>query len=145
MDTDVPSSTCPCGKRFDVDHAMLCMKGRFVHRRHDDVRDQFASLLEDVYHDVEIDPHLGFRYIFARESPVHPICILIYKSPTRFTFCTSSCLDTFNFLSNFQKLRNATWRDMTNFLNCQGPLFVKDNPLVAYNTIPTFVPFSQCQ
>ena len=41
-------STCPCGKRFDVDHAMSCMKGGFVHRRHDDVRDQFASLLKDV-------------------------------------------------------------------------------------------------
>ena len=31
-------STCPCGKKFDVDHAMSCMKGGFVHRRHDDVR-----------------------------------------------------------------------------------------------------------
>lgn len=29
------SSTCPCGKRFDVDHAVRCMKGGFVHRRHD--------------------------------------------------------------------------------------------------------------
>ena len=37
-------SMCPCGKRFDVDHAMSCMKGGFVHRRHDDVRDLFATL-----------------------------------------------------------------------------------------------------
>ena len=51
-------STCPCGKRFDVDHAMSCMKGWFVHRRHDDVRDLFASLLKDVCHDVEVEPHL---------------------------------------------------------------------------------------
>ncbi|CAH3041026.1 unnamed protein product [Porites evermanni] len=29
-------STCPCGKRFDVDHAMSCVKGGFVHRRQDD-------------------------------------------------------------------------------------------------------------
>ena len=36
-------SVCPCGKRFDVDHAMSCMKGGFVHRRHDEVRDLFAS------------------------------------------------------------------------------------------------------
>ena len=35
-------SMCPCGKRFDVDHAMSCLKG-FVHRRHDDVRDLFAT------------------------------------------------------------------------------------------------------
>ena len=51
-------STCPCGKRFDVDLAMLCMKSGFVHRRHDDVRDQFASLLRDVYYDIEVEPHL---------------------------------------------------------------------------------------
>ena len=25
-------STCPCGKRFDVDHAVSCMKGGFVRR-----------------------------------------------------------------------------------------------------------------
>ena len=51
-------STCPCGKRFDVDHAMSCMKNGFVHRRHDDVRDLFASLLKDICHDVEVEPHL---------------------------------------------------------------------------------------
>ena len=50
-------STCPCGKRFDVDHAMSCMKGGFVHRRYDEVQDLFASLL-DVCHDVEVEPHL---------------------------------------------------------------------------------------
>ena len=51
-------SMCPCGKRFDVDHAMSCMKGGFIHRRHDDVRDLFATLLKDVCHDVEVEPHL---------------------------------------------------------------------------------------
>ena len=51
-------STCPCGKRFDVDHAMSCMKFGFVHRRKDDVRDLFASLLKDVCHDVEVELHL---------------------------------------------------------------------------------------
>ena len=39
-------SVCSCCKRFDVDHAMSCMKGGFgVHRRHDDVRDPFATFL----------------------------------------------------------------------------------------------------
>lgn len=51
-------STCPCDKRLDVDHAMSCMKGRSVHRRHDDVQDLFASLFKDVCHDVEVKPHL---------------------------------------------------------------------------------------
>ena len=51
-------STCPCGKRFDVDHAMTCMKGGFVHRRHGDERDEFASLLKNVCYDVEVEPQL---------------------------------------------------------------------------------------
>jgi hypothetical protein len=51
-------STCPCGKRFDVDHAMSCMKGGFVHRRHDDVRDLFGDLLNDVCYDVQVEPQL---------------------------------------------------------------------------------------
>ena len=38
-------SLCPCGKKYDVDHAMSCMKGGFVHRRHDEVRDMLANLL----------------------------------------------------------------------------------------------------
>jgi hypothetical protein len=40
-------SLCPCGKKY-VDHAMSCMKGGFVHRRHDEVRDMLANLLKDV-------------------------------------------------------------------------------------------------
>ena len=47
---------CPCGKRFDVDHTMPCMKGGFIYRWHDDVRDMLANLLKDVCHDVQ--PHL---------------------------------------------------------------------------------------
>ena len=37
---------------------MSCKKGGFVHRKHDEVRDLLASLLQDVCHDVEIEPHL---------------------------------------------------------------------------------------
>ena len=33
------------------------MKGGFVQRRHDEVRDLFASLLKDVCHDAEVEPH----------------------------------------------------------------------------------------
>ena len=51
-------SFCPCGKRYDVDHAMSCMKGGFIYRRHDDVRDMLASLLKDVCHDVHVEPHI---------------------------------------------------------------------------------------
>jgi hypothetical protein len=51
-------STCSCGKRLDADHAMSCMKGGFIHRRHDDVQDLFTSVLKDVCHNVEVEPHL---------------------------------------------------------------------------------------
>ena len=37
---------------------MYRMKDKFVHRRHDHVRDPFASLLMDECHDSEVDPHL---------------------------------------------------------------------------------------
>ena len=36
---------------------MSCMQGGFVHGKHD-VLDLFASLLEDVCHDFEVEPHL---------------------------------------------------------------------------------------
>ena len=51
-------STCPYGKRFVVDLAVSCMKGGFVHRRHDEVHDLFATLLKNVCHDVEVELHL---------------------------------------------------------------------------------------
>ena len=53
-----PPKSCPCGKRFDVDHAMSCLKGSLVHRRHDEVTDLFAFLPKEVCHDVEVEPPL---------------------------------------------------------------------------------------
>ena len=51
-------STCPCGKQFNVDHAMSCFKGGFIHQRHDAVRDMFGKIFNEVCHDVEIEPQL---------------------------------------------------------------------------------------
>ena len=31
-------STCPCSKPFTLDHAVSCLKGGFVHRRHNEIR-----------------------------------------------------------------------------------------------------------
>ena len=42
---------CPCGKPFDVDHAMSCFKGGFIHQRHDQMRDMIAQLMSDIYKD----------------------------------------------------------------------------------------------
>ena len=37
---------------------MSCMKGGFIRKRHDEVRDLFASLLQDVCHALEVKLHL---------------------------------------------------------------------------------------
>ena len=42
-------ANCPCGKKFSLDHAVSCIKGGFIHRRHGNLRDTFACLLEKIY------------------------------------------------------------------------------------------------
>ena len=49
---------CPCGEKFDTQHAMSCEKGGFVTLRHKKLRDISYALLEEVYHDVVIEPIL---------------------------------------------------------------------------------------
>ena len=49
---------CVCKEKFNPDHAMQCMNGGFVHKRHDRIRDMFAKLLNDVAYDVRVEPPL---------------------------------------------------------------------------------------
>ena len=49
---------CVCKKKFNLDHAMQCVNGGFVHKRHDRVRDMFAKLLDEVCYDVRVEPPL---------------------------------------------------------------------------------------
>ena len=49
---------CACGKKFEVDHAMNCTTGGFIHKRHDGVRDVVAKILNEVAYDVETEPPL---------------------------------------------------------------------------------------
>ena len=50
---------CGCGKRFTVDHALSCTKGGYIHRRHDELRNLIAKLLEEIAHDVSVEPQLA--------------------------------------------------------------------------------------
>ena len=51
-------STCPCGKQYNIDNAMSCLKGGFIHHCHDDMRDTLAKLLDESRIDVSIESHL---------------------------------------------------------------------------------------
>ena len=58
IDLENLPTTCPCGERFDVTHALTCGKGGFVIERHDNVKNTLTSLLNKVCVDVESEPHL---------------------------------------------------------------------------------------
>ena len=51
-------TNCACGQKFDMDHAMICKKGGYVHRRHDGMRDLIANLMDDIAHEVHTEPNL---------------------------------------------------------------------------------------
>ena len=50
--------SCICGASLTVDHAMICHKGDFPTIRHNEIRDLSASLLNEVCHNVGIEPSL---------------------------------------------------------------------------------------
>ena len=54
---DMPTK-CECGRPFSVDHSLSCLKGGFPTLRHNEILDLTASLLNNVCHDVRIEPHL---------------------------------------------------------------------------------------
>ena len=49
---------CGCGAVFSVEHSLSCAKGGFPTIRHNELRNLTASLLTEVCHDVQIEPHL---------------------------------------------------------------------------------------
>ena len=51
-------STCGCGAKFSVEHALSCPKGGFPSIRHNEIRDLTANLLTEVCSDVCIEPDL---------------------------------------------------------------------------------------
>ena len=51
-------SECPCGKPFNVTHALNCHLGGFINVRHDTIKDFEFDLLRVVVNDVEKEPTL---------------------------------------------------------------------------------------
>ena len=50
--------TCACGAEFKLTHALHCAKRGYTHIRHNEIKDTFANLMNEVCHDVEIEPKL---------------------------------------------------------------------------------------
>ena len=51
-------STCVCGSRFDIQHALTCKRGGFIGIRHDELRDFTAEILGEICKDVVVEPTL---------------------------------------------------------------------------------------
>ena len=49
---------CACGKPNSLDHSLICMKGGFVHLRHNQIRDLEIKMLREVCYDVKKEPPL---------------------------------------------------------------------------------------
>ena len=51
-------TTCDCGTKLSIEHALSCPKGGFPSIRHNEIRDLTANLLTEVCYDICIEPDL---------------------------------------------------------------------------------------
>ena len=51
-------TTCVCGSKFDIQHALTCKRGGFIGIRHDELRNFTAEVLSEVCNDVVVEPLL---------------------------------------------------------------------------------------
>ena len=51
--------SCACGESYSLDHSQMCRLGGFIHMRHDEPKNLFASLASQVYRDVQVEPPLA--------------------------------------------------------------------------------------
>ena len=49
---------CSCGAKYDLQHSLSCKKGGFVTLRHNHLRNIAAKLIDQVCHDVRVEPPL---------------------------------------------------------------------------------------
>ena len=59
---NIPSH-CVCGTSFSVDHAMICRHGGLTFIHHNELRDLTAEWLQEVCHDVTVEPPLNGELI----------------------------------------------------------------------------------
>ena len=79
-------STCPCGKDFSPTHALNCAKGGYTHLRQNEIREVFANLMDEVCHDVQIEPKLqSLDEKFSRVIP--PLLMMTLNWTPRQTVC----------------------------------------------------------
>ena len=50
-------SLCPRSYQYNVNRALYCKRGGFVIIKHNNIRDSEANLINQVYSDVEVEPH----------------------------------------------------------------------------------------
>ena len=51
-------SSCACGTKFNIEHALNCHRGGFVIIRHNALRDFLADAIKSTQNDVEVEPQL---------------------------------------------------------------------------------------
>ena len=51
-------SVCACSKPFTIEHALSCPKGGFIYKRHNELRDTIAAMINEIKNDVRIEPQL---------------------------------------------------------------------------------------
>ena len=64
-----PSTSCVCGSRFSVEHALSCSRGAFPIIRHYEIRDLTASVLTDICQDLRKLNCEVLRLLNASEKP----------------------------------------------------------------------------
>ena len=49
---------CSCGAKYNLQHSLSCKKGGFVSLRHNHLRNVTSNLIDQVCHDVRVEPPL---------------------------------------------------------------------------------------
>ena len=67
---------CACGKSFNVDDAMSCLKDSFIQMRHDVIRDLLAKRLREICNETVLSP---LSNLFAMMSQLRTSIITFIK------------------------------------------------------------------